>query len=200
MIAPSTLFGRTTLVIAVVSVAFQFFTVAVITQFALVPLGRHATRDFAALLVDKARAWHAEPAAERPWLEEQFERVHRIRVQDPPGSVEPFTRLLPYFGLLETALGARVGSPVELAASREADGELWYWADVPVEYATVVRIGFPESRVDVRPWLAMLVILGAGVVVTLVTSAGLARWLIAPLSRLATAAQRVGEGDEGGEE
>jgi len=194
MIAPSTLFGRTTLVIAVVSVAFQFFTVAVITQFALVPLGRHATRDFAALLVDKARAWHAEPAAERPWLEEQFERVHRIRVQDPPGSVEPFTRLLPYFGLLETALGARVGSPVELAASREADGELWYWADVPVEYATVVRIGFPESRVDVRPWLAMLVILGAGVVVTLVTSAGLARWLIAPLSRLATAAQRVGEG------
>lgn len=191
--APRTLFGRTALVIALVSVAFQFFTIAVITNFALVPLGRHATRDFAALLVDKAREWRAEPVAERPWLQERLGREHRIQVQDPPAAVGEFTRLLPYYGLLESALGARTGKRIALASSLGEGGERWYWADIPVDGATV-RIGFPESRIDVQPWFAMLVILFAGIGVTLVTSAWLARWLIAPLSRLAEAAQRVGEG------
>ena len=51
---PRTLFGRTALVIALVSFAFQVFTIAVITWFALVPLGRHATSDLAALMMDTA--------------------------------------------------------------------------------------------------------------------------------------------------
>ena len=51
MIAPRTLFGRTALVIALVSFAFQMFTITVITYFALVPLGRQATNDFAALML-----------------------------------------------------------------------------------------------------------------------------------------------------
>jgi len=55
MMLPRTLFGRTALVIALVSFAFQLFTIAVITSFALVPLGRHATSDFAALLVETAQ-------------------------------------------------------------------------------------------------------------------------------------------------
>ncbi len=190
---PRTLFGRTALVIALVSFAFQLFTIAVITYFALVPLGRHATSDFAALLVDTAQAWQAEPVSERVWLQERIGRLHRIQVQDPPGEAGGFTRLLPYFQLLETSLSARTGGRIELRASRADDGEQWYWADLPAA-GTTVRVGFPASRVDVQPWLAMLLILLVGTVVTLITSAGLARWLIAPLSRLATATQRIGQG------
>jgi hypothetical protein len=44
MMAPRTLFGRTALVIALVSFAFQVFTLAVITYFALIPLGRRRHR------------------------------------------------------------------------------------------------------------------------------------------------------------
>lgn len=190
---PRTLFGRTALVIALVSFAFQLFTIAVITAFALVPLGRHATSDFAALLVDTAEAWQAEPEAERPWLQERIGRQHRIQVQEPPGETRSFLRLLPYFHLLETSLSARVGRRVSLSAGPGEDGEQWYWADIPVE-STSVRVGFPASRVDVRPWFAMLLILSVGTVVTLITSAWLARWLIGPLSRLATATQRIGQG------
>lgn len=190
---PRSLFGRTALVIVLVSFAFQLFTVAVIFQFALVPLGRHATRDFAALLVDKAREWHAEPVAERPWLQESLVRLHRIAVQDPPGSVGEFVRPLPYFHLLEASLSARTGRDIALASSVDAGGERWYWADIPVEGA-LVRVGFPESRIDVNPWLAMVIILSVGTVVTFVTAGWLARWLVAPLSRLAGAAHRIGEG------
>src|SRR5690606_34777568 len=52
MMVPRTLFGRTALVIALVSFAFQAFTIAVITGFALMPLGRHATSDLAALMIE----------------------------------------------------------------------------------------------------------------------------------------------------
>jgi len=193
MIRPRTLFGRTALVIALVSFVFQLFTIAVIVTFALIPLGRHATADLAALMIETAQKWQAEPATERPWLQERIGRLHQIQVQDPPGQVAGFTRMLPYYHLLESALGARTGGPVVLRASRSAEGEEWYWADIPVEGATV-RVGFPSSRVEVQPWLAMLLILFVGALVTLNTSAGLANWLIAPLARLAGATQRIGQG------
>jgi len=190
---PRTLFGRTALVIALVSFAFQLFTIAVITAFALIPLGRHATSDFAALMVNTARAWHFESAAERPWLQERIGRLHRLQVQERRGETHDFLRLLPYYQLLEAALSARSGEQIELRASRAEDGEEWYWADIPVE-DSAVRIGFPASRVDVRPWFAMLLIFLVGTVVTLITSAGLARLLIGPLARLVLATQRIGQG------
>jgi two-component system osmolarity sensor histidine kinase EnvZ len=135
----------------------------------------------------------SEPADERVWLQERIFRVHRLQVQDPPGTARAFPRQLPYFRLLETALGGRLGQRIELLASRASDGDRWYWADLPVDGATV-RVGFPASRVDVQPWLAMMLILTVGTVVALITSGWLAHWLIAPLSRLALAAQRVGQG------
>lgn len=190
---PRTLFGRTALVIVLVSFVFQLFTIAVITYFALMPLGRHATSDLAALMIDTAQAWQKAPAAEQHGLQDRIARLHRLQVQDMSGETESFPRMRPYFGLLEASLSARAGEPVELRTSRSAAGEAWYWADLPVAGAKV-RIGFPASRVDVQPWLAMLVIFSVGALVTLITSAWLARWLIAPLARLAAATQRIGQG------
>jgi two-component system osmolarity sensor histidine kinase EnvZ len=190
---PRTLFRRTALVIVLVSFVFQLFTIAVITYFALMPLGRHATSDLAALMIDTAHAWQNAPAAERPGLQDRIGRLHRLQIQDPPGETVSFSRMLPYFRLLETSLSTRSGEHIELRASRGADGAQWYWADLPAS-GKKVRVGFPASRVDVQPWLAMLVIFSVGALVTLVTSAWLARWLIAPLARLAAATQRIGQG------
>lgn len=193
MIGPRTLFARTGLVIALVSFAFQMFTIAVITYFALMPLGRHATDDFAALLMDAAQSWSAKSLAERTGVQERIRSLHRIQVQDPPGEVAHFSRQLPYFHFLEAALTARTGQRIELLASRAADGEEWYWADLPAAGA-YVRVGFPASRIDVQPWLAMLLILTVGAIVTMITSTWLAHRLTAPLSRLSAATQRIGKG------
>ncbi len=193
MILPRTLFGRTALVIALVSFAFQIFTIAIITYFALVPLGRHATSDLAALMIETAEKWQSEPAGERPWMQERIGRLYHIQVQDPPGELTGFTRMLPYFQLLETALSSRTGENIVLRSSHSDDGEEWYWADLPTEKGKV-RVGFPANRVDVQPWLAMVLILSVGILVTLNTSAGLASWLIRPLARLASATQRIGQG------
>lgn len=193
MMLPRTLFGRTALVIALVSFAFQVFTIAVITYFALMPLGRHATDDFAALMTGVAQSWPAAQAAERAQLQERIGRAHHLQVQDPPGLVSDHTNMLPYFHFLESALSARAGQPIALRSSRGANGEQWYWADLPAA-GTTVRVGFPASRVDVQPSLALMIILMVGAVVILITSTWLARWLIAPLSRLSAATQRIGQG------
>ncbi|MBI4754639.1 MAG: HAMP domain-containing protein [Betaproteobacteria bacterium] len=191
--APRSLFGRTAAVIALVSLAFQVFMLAVIGYLALIPLGRDATGDFAALMLDAAQSWHATPPAERAPLQERLGRRHRLQVQEPPAQVSDFPRLLPYFHFLEAALSARSGQAIALRRAHGADGESWYCADLPTAGAPV-RVGFPASRVAVQPSLALLIILAVGAVVALITSAWLAHWLTTPLRRLAAATQHIGQG------
>lgn len=193
MIVPHTLFGRTTLVIALVSIGFQIFTIAVITYFALIPLGRHATDDLAALMMGAAQSWQATPADERQALQERLLRTHRLRIQDPPATAHSFPHVLPYFFFLEAALSQRSGLAIIMRKSGGTSGEAWYWADLPVEGGQV-RVGFPASRVSVQPSLALLIILAVGTLVTIITAAWLAHWLTQPLSRLAAATQRIGQG------
>ena len=140
-VAPRTLFGRIVLVIAMVSIAFQAFAIMVVTQFALVPLGRQATDDFGALMVDAARAWQAADRSERPPLQQRLLRVHRLRVQEPAGEVADFMHVLPYWHLLEAALSARSGQRITLRQTEAADGQTWIWADLPAGQDKV-RVGF----------------------------------------------------------
>ncbi len=195
---PPTLFGRTALVIALVSIAFQIFTLAVIFYFALVPLGRHATDDFAALMLTNAQSWAETPWARRPALATRLAQQHRLAVRAVPEATEEFTRYLPYFHFLEASLSARAGRPIRIGRSRADDDTWWYWATLPVaDPAGVnhgVQIGFPANRVAVQPSAALLIILLVGAAVTFLTSAWLAHWLIQPLARLATATQRIGKG------
>ena len=195
---PGSLFGRTALVIALVSIAFQIFTLTVIFYFALVPLGRHATDDFAALMLTSAQTWQASPATERNALEARLAQQHRLTVRAVPLPTEAFTHYLPYFNFLEGSLSSRAGQPVHLEKAGGPDDTTWFWAMLPVMDATGsrthVQVGFPGSRVAVQPSAALLIILLVGAAVTLVTSAQLAHWLIRPLARLAAATQRIGKG------
>lgn len=194
---PRSLFGRTALVIALVSIAFQAFTIAVILNFALVPLGRHATDDFAALLMGVSESWQAASQGQRAKLLERMDKLHRLHVQDPPAAnVSTALRpayLLPYFHFLESALSERTGRDIILQQATGPDGALWYWADMPSGDG-IVRIGFPPGRISVQPSLALLIILATGIVVTLLTSAWLAHWLTKPLTRMAAATQPIGKG------
>ncbi len=194
---PRSLFGRAALVIASVSIAFQLFTLAVIVNFALVPLGRHATDDLAALMLSSAQSWWAMPAHERPAFEARLNEQHRLAVRADAARTGAFTRYLPYFHFLEAALSSRAGQTVRLGRTQESD-TAWYWASVPVRGAdgmpAQVLVGFADSRVAVQPSAALLIIMLVGAVVTLVTSARMAHWLIRPLARLAAATQRIGKG------
>jgi two-component system osmolarity sensor histidine kinase EnvZ len=194
---PRSLFGRMALVIALVSITFQGFTIAVIGYFALVPLGQLATDDLARLMTSAARAWPgaARGVDERARVQAQLAQHQRLQVQDPLLPARAATSWLPYFQLLEASLARRVGQPVALVQSQGEDGKRWYWADLPgADAGTTVRVGFAAERVAVQPSLALILLLGVGAVVTLITAANMARWLVAPLERLAAATQPIGQG------
>lgn len=194
---PRTLFSRTAFVIALASIVFQLFTIAVISHFALLPLGRNATNDFASLLMGVSESWLATDPEDRPHLLERMNKFHQLQVQDPPTAVQAIQprlpHLLPYFHLLESALSQRTGHSIALQQAPGPDGSPWYWVDMPVR-ETFVRIGFPPSRITVQPSLALIIILAAGIIVTLLTSAWLAHRLTQPLARLAAMTQHIGKG------
>ncbi len=193
-LAPRTLFGRVTLTIAVVSVAFQSFTLTVVLSYALVPLGRSATADLAALMVDSARQWAQRPPSERAGFERQLERDHRLFVSAAGPAFPAYQKLLPYYYFLESELARRTGEGLTLGGSTDSAGLPWIWADLPAA-GERVRIGIPSDRAGIHPPLALLLIITVGALVTLITAAALARWLTQPLARLSRAAATLGAGE-----
>ena len=131
---PRSLFGRMVLAIALVALACQVVTIAIVVAFGLWPLGRLATSDLAALMIEAANDWQAAPDdASRRGLARHLADEHGLHLLDaPPGAdadwpapkVEPVqaARLLPYFHLLESALAERSGTPVPLVHGRDAGG------------------------------------------------------------------------------
>jgi two-component system osmolarity sensor histidine kinase EnvZ len=194
---PRSLFGRTALVIASVSIAFQLFTLTVIFHFALVPLGRHATDDLAALMLASANSWLRAAADERSTLSARLLHENELQVRPDTHPTESFTRYLPYFHFLETALTERTGEVIQLGQGSFGNGS-GYWARVPATddfgKRTWLQVGFPHDRVAVQPSVALLSILLVGALVAFFTSAWLARWLIRPLAQFATASERIGKG------
>lgn len=193
MIWPRTLFCRTTLVIASVSLVFQVFAIGAIAYFTLVPLGRHAADDLALRMVEVAHHWARLPATDKPAYARRVADAYALRIAPAALPRTETEKWLPFYYFVERALGARTGAAVTLHASRDA-GAAWLWADIPAA-SGVVRIGFSRERIGVHPPTALALILLVGAAATLMTSAYLARRLTAPLRRLSNAARRMGAGD-----
>jgi two-component system osmolarity sensor histidine kinase EnvZ len=190
---PRTLFARITLTIALVAGVVQVFTVGVTLHYVLVPLATNATDDLAAHMVESARQWQQLPRAARAGFEQELLRDHALRVTADDAPLAVYTKGLPYFFFLESALARRTGAAVALKSSVDPSGAVWLWADVPVGPAAV-RVGFSRERAGIQPPLALLLILCAGALVTLVAAGLLARRLTRPLAQLSTAAASVGAG------
>lgn len=190
---PRTLFCRTTLVIATVSIAFQIFAISAIAYFALIPLGQRAADDFAAHLIDIASKQIQTPSEKQAELSDRVWEQYKVRITAPDTPPEQFTKLLPYYYFLESAIQQRTGQTVDLRHNHDAAGIQWLWASIATKHGPVL-LGFESSRIGVYPPLAIALILIVGSAATLLTSAWLARRLTAPLRRLSAAACEVGSG------
>lgn len=187
-----TLFGRILFTIAVVSVVFQLFTGWVIGQWMLLPVGKRAAEDFAALMVQEARNWRQRPPAERARYAGEVWQYHQLYVSGVEQALPHSTSLWPYLYFLERELQTLTGTPVLLRMSRVGEDD-WFWADLPLG-GEEVRVGFSWARVGVHPPFALFLMLSVGGVVILATAVLLARRLSQPLERLAGAAQHLGSG------
>ncbi|MCW8907886.1 MAG: ATP-binding protein [Sedimenticola sp.] len=194
LLKPRTLFGRTLVTIAIVSIGFQIFMMLVIGSLMLVPLGQRSADDLAALMVSVAENWQQQEPQARRQLESEYMRRYQIL---PSSNRIPFPESnswLPYRFFLQNALSRRSGEPVRLLQQSGPDRGDWFWVDIPLQDASV-RVGFPRSRIGVHPPIALVLVLSAGAWVTVITVIVLVRRLSSPLESLSRAVRTLGTGE-----
>lgn len=194
MAASGTLFARQWLTLALFSISFQIVTMAIIAYLMLFPIGQRAAADLAAIMFHAADVWTASPVAQRPGFEQDMVRNHQLVMGEVDKPLRINKSWLPYLYFLEAELLRRQGHPLPLYATRDDQGELWFWVDIP-RGETQVRVGFARSRIGVEPPLAFFLVISLWLLMTMATAIILARRLNRPLEALAAVARRIGHGE-----
>ncbi len=187
-----TLFARTGITLSIALLVFLLFTVAVILNYILVPLGKRAADDFTALMVLSAQTWVELPPGTRPDFERELQERYRLKLTLAESQLPPSKSLLPYLQFLENSLEEYTGEkiPVSVASNKP----LVFAVDISMA-GRALRFSFPRERIGAQPPAAVLLVIIAGMLVILLTTLLLVRRLTDPLTRLSEATARVGHGD-----
>ncbi|MDO8892939.1 MAG: ATP-binding protein [Sulfurimicrobium sp.] len=187
------LFRSTAATVAAALIIFQLITLAVTVYYVMLPIAKRSADDLASLMVLSAQTWVELPPQTREDFELELAKRHNLwlfRATTPlPEGGHDF---LPYLMLLESALQARTGEPIEVKTTQWE--EPWFWVEIP-SGGYLIRIGFPREHLGMRPPLAVLLMLAATIMLTLITAIILARRITRPLARLSEAATRIGQGN-----
>jgi two-component system osmolarity sensor histidine kinase EnvZ len=187
----ATLFRSTAVTVAAALIVLQLVMLAAIAYYIMLPMARRSADDLAALIVLSAQTWVELPPQTRPDFELELAAKHNLWLLETAAELPGHDRFLPYLSLLERALEKRMGEPVGVKITEWE--KTWFWAEIRTG-GTLIRVGFPADRLGVQPPLALLLVLAATVVLTLVTAIILARRVARPLERLSVAAGQVGQG------
>ena len=187
-----TLFRSTAVTVAAALIVFQLVMLAAIAYYIMLPMARRSADDLAALMVLSAQTWVELPPQTRPDFEHELARKHNLWLLEATAELPDHDRFLPYLSLLEDALAARTGTAIRVKITEWE--KTWFWVEIRTG-GTLVHIGFTSERLGAQPPLALLLVLMATIILTLVTAIILARRITRPLERLSVAAGHVGQGN-----
>ncbi len=190
---PQKYFWKILTTIGVVSIIFQLITLSTLAYFMVVPLGQRAADDLANVMIHAAETWHSLSGASRPNFVVKMKSQHDLLMTEPEIPLAETSSLLPYLYFLEKSLYKQLGQEVQIKQSMTEDGEVWFWADIPIS-DNFVRLGFSRSRIGVNPPIAFLLLITVGLYLTIITAVKLTRRLTVPIERLHQAAQALGKG------
>lgn len=189
---PATLFGKTALTIAVVLVLFEVFTTLVIAYYLLIPVAQRSANDLADFVLLSSHVWATLPQEGRAEYQEELWKNVGLILEPAHGSLPDSRVYLPYVLFFGQTLAERTHQPVTMGVEQR-DGIDWYRVDY-VSERNHLRIGFSGQRINIHAPLAIFLVLALGTVLTLLTTLVIVRRLTQPLSQLAAAAERIGQG------
>jgi two-component system osmolarity sensor histidine kinase EnvZ len=187
----ATLFRSTALTVASALIVFQLVVFTVSAYYIMLPMAKRSADDLAALMMLSAQTWVELPPQTRQDFELELARKHDLWLLESSTVLPDEQHYLPYLLLLEDALSARGGKKIHIKATHWE--KTWYWVEIN-SGGRQISIGFPQDHLGMQPPLALLLVLAATVVLTLITAIILARRITRPLQRLAEAARHVGRG------
>lgn len=186
------LFYGTVHTVAAALLVFQIFLIAITVHYVMLPMAKRSADDLAALMILSAQTWVELPPETRKDFELELIREHQFMLFEDARPLPARTTPLPYLGLLDDALSARLGESISVTMT-DLD-TTWFWADIPAG-GRLIRIGFPKSRLLTDPTTMLLLALIATVLLSLLTAYVLARRITRPLEHFTQAAQRIGAGN-----
>ncbi len=188
----TTLFRSTANTVAVALIILQLVIFSASAYYIMLPMARRSTDDLAALMVLSAQTWVELPPKTRPDFELELARQHNLWLLTSKTSLPDYEHHSPYLMLLEQALAARTGKVTRTKVT--VFDKTWFW----VEFSSgehQISIGFPQDRLGMQSPVALLLILAATILLTLITAIILARRITRPLQNLAEAARHIGLGN-----
>ena len=190
MLSTRSLLVRTAGTIALALLLFVFISLGTAAYYVAIPIATRSADDLAALIVLTAETCQETPANNLARLREQLFQDHGLIVADklPELPEQHFT--LPYFLYLRDALARRTGQDILIL--KDPDGKR-LWVDIPAE-SGIVRLGFNRDRMTARPPAVLLLVIGVGILLTLLTSFIVVRRITTPLEQLYSAVREVGQG------
>jgi len=189
---PNSLFSRTAFTLIATSLLLVTITIASIAYYVLIPVGKQAAGDFAALLIFSAQTWVELPPETRPDLEHELLQTHQLKLISTPPLPPLSDPGRPYLAILNQAIERRIGHPV--AVGYLPGQESWIWVDIPMA-GRLLRFGFSKDRVGARPPVALLTISVAVLILALGTALTLALRMTRPLALLSKATTAIGRGE-----
>lgn len=192
MSAPS-LARQNTLLLAVAFMLVELLAAASLVLFLMLPVARRAADDLAGLMILSAQTWAELPPETRTDFEHELLVSHQLALRAEPAKIGRDEWHPPFFYLLENALARRLGTRRHLSSEHIGDA-VWYWTNLPAGDGWLA-VGLPQQRIETQPMLALLLVLGGGLVFAGSVAFWLARRITAPLARLEQAAMHVGLGE-----
>ncbi len=187
----SSLFRHTSITVASALIVFQLIVLGVSAYFIMLPMARRSADDLAGLIVLSAKTWVELPPETRRDFERELARKHNLWLFETSAALPEYDHYQPYLSLLQRELERRTGSTTPIRITRWE--KTWFWVDLN-SGGKQIRIGFPEDILGIRLPMALLLVMAATIVLTLITAIVLARRVTRPLERMAEAARHVGLG------
>lgn len=181
-----------TLWLASAFIALELLLAALFLGLLALPMARRAADDLAGLMVLSAQTWAELSPAARPAFARELQASHGLELAAPLIYQNQVEWHPPMIDLLEQALVRRIGQPVHLYHESHG-GQSRYSINLPAGSSSIA-VSVLQDRYDSRP----LVVLGVGLLGSLLAACAMAVWLarriVAPLTRLDQAMSVVSAG------
>lgn len=189
---PKSLFGRTVTTIAITLLISMIISVSAAVYFIIIPMAKRSADDFAAVIVSAAHSLESLPEEMHAELKQQLLQDHGLIVSTQTHALTETSFDVPYSMFFRESLARRAGEELPIVESET--GPL-IWVDV-MAHGKIFRLGFDRERLGTNPPVALLLAIGAGILLTFLASLLEMRRVARPLNRLSHAVQELGRGKD----
>lgn len=187
-----TLFGRTALLIASSLFLFQLLILLISAYYVGLPLAQRAAKDLSLLIINISNTLQVLTPENKQTYLNTLDKAHELSVfHTPVQHLKKNTNRLPYLIFLQQHLQQLTSIKTTLFTSNIND-ETWYW--VKFEQSNPTLIGFSEKRIGTKPFLIIAPAITITLILSLISSILLARYLSLPIRKLADATEKISIG------